>query len=634
MGVSNTGYARVVTKLVLVLTVSMSAYHLYGAASVLPELLIHRSTHLIFAMPLIFLIYPFLKADRGSAPRVWDLVQALLAALPWAWILLNFERLVERMEYVDPLSTMDYVMAVLAIITVLEATRRTVGMAMVVLAVVILLYTFFGSHAPGVLAIKDTKPSMVLEHLFVLPEGILGMPIGVTATYVFLFVLFGAFLEKAGTGDFFMDLAMSVTGRQRGGPGKVAVIASAFFGTLSGSCVANVYTTGIFTIPLMKRIGYRPAFAGAVEAVASTGGQLMPPIMGSAAFLMADFLGIPYLKIMFAAIIPSLMYYITLYYLLDMEAARAGMTGMPASQLPGTWDTIRKGALKLLPVVLIVVMLFNRYSPFLAAFWGIVTTFLLSQLRPESRIGFKKLVQALDSGARNILPLSAACATAGIIIGLISLNGIGLKFTAAVIHLTGGNLLLGLLLVMLAALVLGMGLPTPAAYILVAIFGAPALVGLGLAPLAAHMFCFFYAILSAITPPVAMAAYGGAQLAGADFNRTAFIALRLGLIAFIVPFVFAYDPALLLIGDTWHVFMGVLTALVGTYAVAVGISGWLRGPVGPVLRLLAGGGGFCLLMPGWQTDLPGLAALSLVLTVYLKRRLASRSPSRGDRTAA
>jgi TRAP transporter 4TM/12TM fusion protein len=618
-------FGEMMTKLILVLTVAMSAYHLYGAASVLPELLIHRSTHLIFAMPLIFLIFPLVKANKGSlARRPWDLLLAVLAALPWLWILLNFERLADRMEYVDPLSAMDYLMAVLAIITVLEATRRTVGMAMVLLAVLVLGYTLFGEYAPEVLAIKSTKLSDMLEHLFVLPEGILGMPIGVTATYVYLFVLFGAFLEKSGVGDFFMDIAMSLTGRQRGGPGKVAVISSAFFGTLSGSCVANVYTTGIFTIPLMKRIGYRPAFAGAVEAVASTGGQIMPPIMGSAAFLMADFLGIPYLEIMFAAIIPSLLYYITLYYLLDMEAARTGMVGMDASELPKTWATLKGGIIKLLPVVLIVVMLFYRYSPFLAAFYGIVITFAISWLKRDSRIGFKKLVQALDSGARNILPLSAACATAGIIIGLISLNGIGLKFTAAVIHLTGGNLFLGLVLVMAAALVLGMGLPTPAAYILVAIFGAPALVELGLSPLAAHMFCFFYAILSALTPPVAMAAYAGAQLAGASFNQTAFISLRLGLIAFIVPFIFAYDPAILLIGKTWNVALGVVTALAGTYAVAVGISGWLHGKASLPIRILAGGGGLMLVIPGWRTDLLGMICVAAVLVIYLKRRLRAR----------
>lgn len=616
---------KIMTNLILVLTVSMSAYHLYGAASVLPELIIHRSIHLIFAVPLIFLIYPLVSgAKKGEPPRLWDLLQAVLAALPWVWILLNFERLVERMEYVDPLSTMDYAMAVLAIITVLEATRRTVGMAMVVLALLVFAYTMFGEYAPGVLAIKSTRLDMVLEHLFVLPEGILGMPIGVTATYVFLFVLFGAFLEKSGAGDFFMDFAKSIAGRQRGGPGKVAVVSSAFFGTLSGSSVANVYTTGIFTIPLMKRIGYRPAFAGAVEAVASTGGQLMPPIMGSAAFLMADFLGVPYLDIMFAAIIPSLLYYVTLYFLLDMEAARTGMVGLDASELPRPWATLKGGLINLIPLVLIVVMLVYRYSPFMAAFYGIVVTFVLSWLKPVSRIGLKKLSQALDSGARNILPLSAACATAGIIIGLISLNGIGLKFTAAVIHLTGGSLFLGLILVMIAALILGMGLPTPAAYILVAIFGAPALVELGLPPLAAHMFCFFYAILSSITPPVAMAAYGGAQLAEAGFNETALIALRLGLIAFIVPFIFAFDPALLLIGGTSKVVLGVITALAGSLLVAVSISGWLYGKASVPIRILAGAGGLMMLVPGWRTDVPGGICLAIVLGIYIKRRLWAR----------
>ncbi len=617
---TNSKYRIIITRLILFLTVTMSVYHLYSAAASLPELLIHRSTHLIFAIPLIFFIYPFLKSKKGSLPKPRDLLLVILAILPWLWILMNFERLVDRMEYIDPLSNMDYLMAILAIITILEATRRTIGLPMVFLAIIIFIYTLFGSYAPGALAIKNTKLNIVLEHLFVLPEGILGMPIGVTATYVFLFVLFGAFLEKAGTGEFFMNMAMSVAGKQRGGPGKIAVISSAFFGTLSGSCVANVYTTGIFTIPLMKRVGYRPNFAGAVEAVASTGGQLMPPIMGSAAFLMADFLGVPYIKIVYAAFIPALLYYITLYFLLDMEAARTGMEGMDASELPDTWKTFKEGAIRLLPVVLIVVLLFNRYSPFLAAFWGIVSTLILSWSRKESRINGGKLIQALDSGARNILPLSAACATAGIIIGLISLNGIGLKFTAAVVHLTEGNLFLGLLLVMVAGLVLGMGLPTPAAYILVAIFGAPALVELGMLPIAAHMFCFFYAILSAITPPVGMAAYGGAQLAGGDFNVTAFIAVRLGLIAFIVPFIFAYDSALLMIGDPWYILLGSITAIAATYLIAVSIGAWIRGPAAIWLRLLSGVGGIMLLIPGWKTDLPGLACFGFVMFIYLKRR--------------
>jgi len=622
-------------KIITAIAVLMSTYHLYGAAATLPEILIHRSLHLIFAVPLIYLIYPMAKGRKIGFPGIWDCIQTVVAALPFLWMLVNFDRLVERMEYVDPLSMWDYGMAILAMLVVLEATRRTVGPPMVVLALLILVYTLFGSLAPGVFAIKDTKLPLVLEHLYVLPEGIFGMPIGVTATYVYLFVLFGAFLEQSGTGEFFMDLAMSVTGKRRGGPGKVAVIASALFGTLSGSCVANVYTTGIFTIPLMKRIGYRPVFAGAVEAVASTGGQLMPPIMGSAAFLMSDFLGIPYVNIMTAAVIPALMYYITLYFLLDMEAARSGMVGLSAGEIPETLRILKSGILKMIPVVIIVAMLFNRYSPFLAAFWGIVSTFLLSQLKAESRIGLRKLIVALEKGAKNILPLSAACATAGIIIGLISLNGLGLKFTAAVIHLTGGVLFFGLVLVMLAALVLGMGLPTPAAYILVAIFGAPALIELGLSPLAAHMFCFFYAILSAITPPVAMAAYGGAQLAEAGFNATAFIAVRLGLIAFLVPFIFAFDPALLLMGDAVHVVLGVITALLGTYALAVTISGWLVGRISPAIRLISAGAAVGLLVPGWKTDIPGIACLLFIAVFYFKRKTRKKeSESRiEDRTA-
>ena len=503
-------------------------------------------------------------------------------------------------------------------------------LALPLMAVVFVLYALVGPYLPGPLAHRGIAPETLIDQMYLVTEGIFGIPLGVSATYIILFIIFGAFLERSGVGEFFIQLANAIAGGARGGPAKVAVVSSAMFGSISGSAVANVVTTGAFTIPLMKRVGYRPHFAGAVEAAASTGGQIMPPVMGAAAFVMAEFMGIPYLEVCKHALIPALLYFVAVLASVHFEALRTGLRGLPKEELPPLGRTLLRGGHMLLPVVIIVGLLIMGYTPMYAAIVATASTVVLSWLRKETRMGPRAIWDALERGAVNTLTAASACACAGIIIGVVALTGLGLKFTSVVLAVAAGNLLPALFLTMIAGLVLGMGLPTTPAYIVMAALLIPALMSMGVNMVAAHMFAFYFAIISAITPPVALASYAGAGVAKADSWQTGIAAVKLGATAYIVPFMVAFSPALLLIGSPDETIRSVLTAIIGVVCLAGGLQRYLLTRANLVEALLLLAAAFTLIDPNLMTDVVGLGFLAAAVVLQRLRMRKAKPLASGS----
>jgi TRAP transporter 4TM/12TM fusion protein len=601
-------------RVALVIAVAMSLYHMYVAAFGPPEAVIFRGTHLLFALTLVFLLYPL--APRGAP--LWRLVDAAVLVAGWGFVLhifLNYQYFTNRIIYIDELTLADKVYAVLAVLVVLEGTRRVIGWALPATAIAFLVYAA---------AFTQVKIPVLMEQLYLSTEGIFGSTLGVSASYVMLFVLFGAFMERSGTGQLFMDFAMSLTGHTAGGPGKVAVVSSSLFGTVSGSAVANVMVDGPITIPLMKRTGFRPPFAAAVEAVASTGGQLMPPIMGAAAFVMAEFLAVPYAQVALWALIPALLYYVAVFFAVHFEAKRYRLAGVAKAELPRFAAVMASRGHLFTPILVVLAGLMLGYSAPLAALAGALVCLPMALLRATTRahIGWRSVLGALEDGARNTLAVAMACACAGIVIGCVTITGLGITFTQVVVALAQDTLLLALVLTALAGIVLGMGMPTTPAYIVMVALLVPALIKLGAATPAAHMFAFYFAILSAITPPVALAVFAAAGLAKANLWATGWAAMRAAAPAYIVPFMFVYEPALLTLGawtDTLH---AAATATVGVMLLAAGLFGYLLRPATAWQRALLIAAALLLIKPGWITDLIGLGLAGLVVVAQLAARRA------------
>jgi TRAP transporter 4TM/12TM fusion protein len=625
---------------VTAIAVVMSLYHMHAAGFGPPEALVFRGTHLLFALTLVFLLYP----TRASGGIGWRIIDAVLMLAGWGLvlhILLNYEYYTNRIIYIDELTRGDTFWAVVSIAVVLEATRRVLGWALPITAMVFLAYA---------LSTNVTLP-VLLEQVYLSTEGIFGSTLGVSASYVMLFVLFGAFMEKSGTGQLFMDFSMSITGRYAGGPGKVAVVSSSLFGTVSGSAVANVMVDGPITIPLMKRTGFRPPFAAAVEAVASTGGQLMPPIMGAAAFVMAEFLAVPYAQIAVWAIIPAFLYYLSVFSAVHFEAKRYKLAGLPASELPRFGNVMLTRGHLFLPIALVLFGLIQGYSAPLCALVGAISCLPLALLRKSTRAGlsWRNVLEALEEGAKNTLAVALACATAGIVIACVTITGLGIVFTQIVVALAQDTLILALILTAVAGIILGMGMPTTPAYIMMAALLIPALIKLGTtncAPAmtpqeckevvvpAAHMFAFYFAILSAITPPVALAVFAAASLAKADMWASGFAAMRAAAPAYIVPFMFVYEPLLLLIVKDWasdwaFVIWSLVAASIGVVCLAGSLFGWLFTLATAWQRVLLFIAALCLIKPGLITDAIGLGLLAVVCAAQLvaRRRAALEKPA-------
>ncbi len=561
----------VVGKIITVIAIIMSLYHLYTAGFGMIEALRHRALHLSFALCLIFLLFPASKKSDLKRLPWYDVVLALLGVAAGLYIIVNYDQLAFRAGWP---TQWDTAFGILTIVLVLEATRRALGPALSVVGLIFLGYAYLGPHIPGIFAHRGANLESLAEHLYLTTEGLFGIPIGVSATFVFLFILFGSFLEVTGAGQFLIRLSMGLFGHMRGGPAKAAILASGAMGSINGSSVANVVTTGSFTIPLMKKVGFKPHVAGAVEVAASSTGQYLPPIMGAAAFAMSEITGIPYITIALAATLPALLDYVAMMMMVHFEACKNNIEGIPRAELPVAKETIRLGWHLLIPIFGIIAMLVSGFTPLRAAFIGIILVYAASWIQAHTRITWQDALVALERGAKNALGVAAACAVAGIIVGVVSLTGLGLRLTDIVISVAGGNLYLAMGLTILASIIMGLAMPTTAKYIIVSTVTAPILVnGFGVPLLAAHLFVLYYAILADDTPPVGVAAYAAAGIAKSDPWKTGIMGFKFDISGMLIPVVFVLAPALLMIDTT---FLEVVKVVISTCVGLVGMSAFLQ----------------------------------------------------------
>jgi TRAP transporter 4TM/12TM fusion protein len=617
-------FRRLTGKWALIVTfmgIALSLFHLYTAAiRTLPPQL-QRAPHLAVGLGIVFLLYPAVRGDIRDRVPWYDIVLALGGLAVGFYHVIFYEPLIVRSGLN---TTPDYIVAAIAVLLVLEATRRVAGWPMVIVALSFLAYALFGNYLPGLFAHRGYSLERVLEHSYLGIEGILGTPIGVSATVIFVYLLFASFLEKTGIRQLFVDIAMALTGWSPGGPAKVAVISSALEGTISGSSIANTAGSGSFTIPMMKKLGYRGEFAAAVEASASTGGQIMPPIMGAAAFVMVEFLDIPYVEIAKAAAIPALLYFTGVFLMVHFEARRSGLVGLPRESLPKLKDVILKQGYLFIPLIAIFVLMDTGMSPAKAAVYCMGLAWVFGMFKKETRMGIKDILKTFEEAARGAVPVIAACATAGIVVGVVTLTGIGLKLSANMMDMAGNSLIIALVFTMIASLVLGMGIPTTATYIVLATMAAPAITNLGVPPIAAHLFVFYFGIVADITPPVALAVYTGAAIAKSDPWKTGLEAVKLALAAFIVPYIFALSPALVLVGATaGTVIQMLVTSVTGMVALSAGVTGFWSTHLRWYERLALVVGGLCLIDPGLLTDLIGIGLVAGTFALQFLRHRAT-----------
>lgn len=605
-------------KIISILAVSLAVFQLYTAFfGVLPTMQ-QRSFHVAFILAMIFLLYPGAKSSPRNKISLVDWVLALAAAGCSLYVFLSYEDIALRAGIVY---NYELVLGGIFIALVFEAGRRVLGYVLPSFCFLFLPFAYFGRYLPGPLQHFGLSISRIIEELYLTTDGLFGLVTGVSATYIYLFVLFGAFLSSTKTSEFFNDIAMALTGHRKGGPAKIAVLSSALVGTISGSTSANVATTGTFTIPLMKRIGYEPHFAAAVEAAASTGGQIMPPIMGAAAFIIADTLNIPYLMVLMAAVVPAILYFWGIWCSLSLEASKLGLEGLPKNTLPNVKDVLLTSGYKAIPLFVIVYLLVKGYNPLYAGCWGIFSCIVLSFVKKSDRLDLKTLIATLEDGSKGALSVAIACIIVGIVVGTMGATGVALRIGDAIIAVTKGHLVLTLIVTMVITILFGMGMPTTASYVMASVVAAPAIVLLGVNPLDAHLFVFYFAALATVTPPVCVGAYTAAGLAGSDPNKTAFSAVKLALSGFIVPFIFILAPEILLTNvSSWLVtIQAIISAIVGVFLLASAAENYMMAPLRWYERILALVGALGLLYPGTLSDFCGLAIL-VVLCMVTKRR--------------
>ncbi len=631
--------------LVTALLVALSAYHYYTAGFGILAEHWHKSIHLAFVLGLIFLVFGITKKASDAAPvsswfrpgaiPLYDWMLAIAAAflclyIPWDYAAMNFR--------IGNPSEMDVIAGSLMILLILEATRRAMGPVLPIIVIIFILYALYGQIAPGVLKHPGNRWSDFINHVYLTTEGIFGIPVKVISTFVFHFVLFGTIAQRMGLGQFFIDLAQCVAGRYSGGPAKVSVLSSAMFGTISGSAIANTVTTGALTIPTMKRIGYPAHFAGAVEAASSTGGQITPPIMGAAAFVMMEFLEVSYMTIMLAAIVPALMHYLGVLTIVHLEAKRLGLRGLRQDELPNFWKVLKEGWPNLIPLAVLISIIVQGYTPYMAAFWGITSCIVVGFLNPRKRLTIPILIEAFALGSKYALAVGAAAASVGIIVGVVTITGAPFRISFMVNGAAAGTaeaiyemlsilpwefftqqaltLFFSLIFIAVCCVVLSAGIPTTALYIITATIAAPALTQLGVPVIAAHFFVLFYGVLADITPPVCTSAYAAAGIAGSNPFRTGMTAFRLGNAKALVPLVFVYAPSLLLVVDgfTWtEFFSAALTCAAGVICLGASLTGYLLRVMPMWQRVVMAFASFFMVAPGGKTDLIGLAMIAPVL---------------------
>lgn len=611
---------KVLNWVIIAVCLAAGIFHLSVGVKAMSTMTL-RTWHWMIIVILTFIAFP---AKKGGKVLMWyDWIFLAVGIFTTLYIIWQWPSRGQLLAAsTDSLRTMDKIVGVLVILVVLEATRRTTGMAMAITATVALIYLFWlGPYMPGILLHKGYSFDRVMPYMMFTTEGLFGISLGTCASFIVLFVLFGAFLQATGGGKFFIDAAYSLTGRFRGGPAKTAVVSSALMGCISGSPIANVVTTGTFTIPLMKNAGYDAETACSVEAVASTGGMLMPPMMGAAAFIMAEYLNTQYGKICIAAIVPALMYYAVLFIIVDKEAAKKGILGLPKESLPKFKDAFVARGHLLLPLLILIICLFNNFSPQKTVFWSILILIAISFFKKSTRMTLSSFLEAFKSGITGVVPVATACAAAGLVVMAISMTGLGVRFTSSIVTISGGNPLLALIFTMFASLILGMGLPAAAVYIVVACVAAPALINMGFSPIASHMFVFYFGIISTITPPVALTAYAAAGLSkGASAVKVGGKAFLYAIIAFILPYVWMYEPSFLLDAPIVQIIPNLIIAALSLFFVASGTVGYLFKKITLVGRIICYLLAVLMLVPFIWINYIGLG-LAILLIAFKKTKI-------------
>ncbi|MDR1979432.1 MAG: TRAP transporter permease [Synergistaceae bacterium] len=615
-------YAGGWAKVVAVVATLMSLYHLVTSSGVwIRPSMHHQSVHLTFLLILTFLLYPAFGKKKGSGPSYFDLAWLVVSAAASIYILLYFDEFSIRGTAI----LRDIVMGGILVVCVLEATRRSVGKELMILAIVFLAYGLWGDYLPGLLGHTGFSLRRIVYQTYLTSEGIFGVALSISATYIFLFILFGAFLAETGMGGFIKDFAMCLAGRTIGGEAKVAIVTCGLMGMINGSAVGNVAATGTFTIPMMRSAGFKPVFSAALVAAAGTGGMIMPPVMGAASFIMAEYLGMHYSRIMLAAAIPAILYYFSQYVFVHIEARRLGMQKVPSDKITPMLVVLRKQGYMIVPIAVIIYLLLIGRTPLYAAFYGIMSTLVVTAgagiFQGKLVEMLKSYLRALEQGARQSVSVGVACAVVGIINSITNLTGLGFTLGSAIVELAAGSIILTAFLTMILSIILGMGLPTTACYIITATIGAPALLKLGVNPLAAHMFVYYFACLSNLTPPVAIASYGAAGLSGQNPSEVGWAGFRIALAGFVIPYTFIYAPSLLFVGDSYvEIVTASVTATIGVIAAAAAVQGYIFAPINMALRVLLFVAACLLIFPGLSTDLVGIGIFA-AMGVYQKMQI-------------
>jgi len=604
------------------IAISFSVFVIYSMITLKIQELQLLALFLSFTLALAFIRYPLHPGRSDYKPFLLiDLLLAVLSFLVGLYILVEYWDFIER---VGIPTQWDIAFSFAALFLILEATRRTVGLPLLIIVLVFLFYTFLGHLLPPPLSHKGYDLERITTTFYMTQNGIFGVALKTMSQYIFLFIAFGAFFSISGGTEFFIDLASSVFGRLRGGPAKIAVISSGLMGTISGSAVANTVTTGTFTIPLMKRIGFESHVAGAVEATASSGGALMPPVMGAAAFVMSEFLRIPYISICKAAVLPAVLYYLSIFSIVHFYSLKMGIRGLSKEEIPNIKDIFRKKWIFFVPLSVLILTLALGYSPRIAVLYTLLATVIMSLLKKETRMTPSRILQALAQSGFDSIMVSCACAAAGLVIGVVLLTGMGNKITSLVLQVSSGSLIVALPITMLASILFGMGLPTVVCYVLLAATAAPSLVEMGVLPLAAHLYIFYFGMLCMVTPPVAFASYAGAAIAKADPMKTGFTAWRFALAGFLLPYMFVYNQSLLLMGPVVDVVIAIFTASIGIICLAASIIGYFLKETNILQRILLLAAAILLIKPGWVTDILGLLCIGFVVILQLRIKVSDK----------
>lgn len=599
----------------------LCVFHLYASVFGSFAPFVQRGVHFGCLLPLAFLLYPASKKNRTSSPSVFDYILAFLSVLPSLYVVVEVEYLQGRITYVTPIRTIELILGSVLILLVIEAVRRAVSPVMAGLVVIFLLYMPLGKYLPGFLYHRGFSFAKTIEAVYLTTgEGIYGLLMSTSATHVILFIIFGSFVFAIGTGEFFTEFARMIAGGSRGGPAKIATLSSCLFGTLTGSAVANVYATGTFSIPLMKKSGFKPEFAGAVEAAASTGGQIMPPIMGAAAFLLADNLSMPYIKVALAALIPAVLFYYSIWMMIEFRCRRDGISGEDRSTLPKLKEICKKFYL-FAPIAILFFMLCQGYSPLLACFSTIALCFGLSFLKADTRMLPKKLVETFSDAGQNACMVAVALAGAGIIVVSVTKTGFALTLGSMILSLSHNITFFALILIAIVTIIFGMGMPTTASYVIAAALGASSLIQLGINPLAAHLFILYFAVMSNITPPVAIAAYAGANIAESDPMKTGFEAFFVAMAGYLVPFMFVFNPVLVLQNATnIQIVWAAITAVIGVTLMAAGLQRYLMVELKSIMRGLVLACAVLLIHPSVITDIIGFVLGVYVVATQIRKK--------------